>query len=186
MSGGSIAAAARPGGVERPRTVAARRSIPGDVYRELAPVDLTVVEEPDRLGRFHVAGELDEREAARAARLAIGRQVDLYDAARLGQKLRQGILRGPDIQIADEDTSCNGSVSPVDRGVDPIPFGMESVVKPSRRAARTASAALISSANMPTWSGQGGSFASTYWHSSWLHWTSSRSGASGGWGASAG
>jgi hypothetical protein len=105
---GPIAAPARPRVVERPRTVAAGRSIPGDVDRELAPVDLTVVEEPDRLGRFHVAGELDEREAARASRLSIGRQVDLDDAARLGQKLRQGILRGCDVQVADENTRWNG------------------------------------------------------------------------------
>ena len=33
---------------------------------------------------------------------------------------------------------------------------------PSRRAARASPAALISSANMPKWSGHGGSFASTY------------------------
>jgi hypothetical protein len=66
------------------------------------------VEEPDRLRRFHVAGELHEREAARASRLSIGRQVDLDDAARLGQKLRQGILRGRDVQVADEDTRWNG------------------------------------------------------------------------------
>jgi hypothetical protein len=42
------------------------------------------VEEPDRLGRLGLAGELDEREPSRAPGLAIGGQVDLDDAAGLG------------------------------------------------------------------------------------------------------
>jgi hypothetical protein len=94
--------------VERPRTVTARRSILGGIDRELATVDLTVVEEPDRPGRLGLAGELDEREPPRASSLTIGGQVDLDDAAGLGQKLRQGLRRGAEIQVPNEDASWNG------------------------------------------------------------------------------
>jgi hypothetical protein len=66
------------------------------------------MKEPDRLGRLGLVGELDEGEPPRAAGLAIGWQVDLHDAAGLGQKLREGIGRGSEVQIADEDAGWNG------------------------------------------------------------------------------
>src|SRR5581483_5395105 len=46
----------------------------------------------------------------------------------------------------------------------------------SRRASRSASAAAISSRKISTRRGHGGAFSSTYWQSSWSHWTKYRSG----------
>lgn len=66
------------------------------------------MKEPDRLGRLGFVAELDEGEPPRAAGLAIGGQIDLDDAAGLGQKLREGIGRGSEIQISDEDAGWNG------------------------------------------------------------------------------
>ena len=125
------------------------------------------MEEPDRLGGLGLAAELNEGKPPRAAGLTIGGQVDLDDAAGLGQKLCQGVPCGPEVQVPDEDASWNG-VSP---------FGSIGLVgarlsgsgsigqEASRRAARSASAAVISSANMPAFRGHGGTFASTYWQS---------------------
>jgi hypothetical protein len=74
------------------------------------------VEEPDRLGRLELAGELDERESARATGLPVSGQVDLDDAAGLGQELRQNILGGAEIQVPNEDAGWNGLSPPlVDR-----------------------------------------------------------------------
>jgi hypothetical protein len=66
------------------------------------------VKEPDRRRRLRLAGELDEREAPRASGLAISREVDLDDAARFGEELRQGVGRGPEVQVPDEDAGWNG------------------------------------------------------------------------------
>jgi len=66
------------------------------------------VEEPDRLGRLGFAGKLNEREPPRPSGLAISGQVDLDDAASRGQELRQGVRRGPEVQVPDEDARWNG------------------------------------------------------------------------------
>jgi len=62
------------------------------------------VEQADCLDRVRLGRELDESEAPRVASLSIGRQVHLDDAARLGQKLRQGLRRRALLQIPHEDT----------------------------------------------------------------------------------
>jgi hypothetical protein len=105
---GPVTARARAVRVERSRAVTAWRSVLGGVDRELPPVDLAVVEEPDRLGRLGLAGELDEREPPRSSGLAISGQIDLDDAASRGQELRQGVGGGPEVQVPDEDASWNG------------------------------------------------------------------------------
>jgi hypothetical protein len=66
------------------------------------------VEEPDRLGRLGLAGELDEREPPRPSGFTISGQEDLDDAARGGQELREGVRRGPEVQVPDEDARWNG------------------------------------------------------------------------------
>lgn len=62
------------------------------------------MEQADCLDRVRLGRELDESEAPRVASLSIGRQVHLDDAARLGQKLRQGLCGGASVQIPHEDT----------------------------------------------------------------------------------
>ena len=66
------------------------------------------MKEPDRLRRLGLVAKLDEGEPPRAAGLAIRRQVDLDDAAGFGQKLREGIGSGSEVQISDEDAGWNG------------------------------------------------------------------------------
>lgn len=70
------------------------------------------MEEPDRLGRLAVGGELDERESTRATGLTIGGKIHLHDAAGLGQELGQGVRRDSEVQIADEDAGWNGWCPP--------------------------------------------------------------------------
>lgn len=111
---GSVAAtsAARAVRVERSGTIPPRRAILRGVDRELAPVDLTVVEEPDRLGGLGLVAKLDEGEPPRASGLAVRGQVYLDDAACLGQELRQGVGRGAKVQVSDEDSGWNGLSPP--------------------------------------------------------------------------
>jgi hypothetical protein len=90
--------------VEPWRAVSPRWSIFRGVHGELAAVKLSIVEQPDCLDRVRLGRELDEGEAPRVASLSIGRQVHLDDAARLGQKLRQGLYGGASVQIPHEDT----------------------------------------------------------------------------------
>ena len=59
-------------------------------------------------------GELDERESARPAGLAIGRQVHVDDAPRFGEQRRQLLLGGAEIQIAYKNLRRNGSSFPAD------------------------------------------------------------------------
>jgi hypothetical protein len=102
-AGRSIASRARAARIERARAVTARRAVFGGVDGELSPVDLAVVEEADRLDRLGLAGELDEGEPPRAPGLTIGGEVDLDDGPRRGQEVSQGIRRGPEVQIPDEE-----------------------------------------------------------------------------------
>jgi hypothetical protein len=66
------------------------------------------VKELDRGGGLGLGGELDESEPSGPSGVAIRRQIDLDDAARLGQERAQGIRRGPGGQVADEDAGCDG------------------------------------------------------------------------------
>jgi hypothetical protein len=85
-----------------------RRAILRRVDGEPPPRHLAVVEEADRLGRLGLGGELDEGEPPRASGLPIGGEVDLDDGAGRGQELGQGVRRGLEVQIPDEDACWNG------------------------------------------------------------------------------
>jgi hypothetical protein len=91
-------------GVEPPWTVSTRWSILCGVHRELATVELSIVKQPNCLGRVLIGGKLDEGETPRGAGLSIGRQVHLDDVAGLGQKLSQGLRGRVSVQIPHEDT----------------------------------------------------------------------------------
>jgi hypothetical protein len=75
----------------------------GGIDVEASAPDLSAIEEPDRVGRLGVAGELHERKAPRPTGLAVGGEAGADDAARFGQKCRQLILGGLIAQVADED-----------------------------------------------------------------------------------
>ena len=79
--------ASRPGvsRIEWPRPGRARGPVLGRIDRQTSSLDLAIVKELDRRGRLGLGGELDEREPSGPPGLAIRRQVDLDDAASLGQ-----------------------------------------------------------------------------------------------------
>lgn len=89
--------------------VAGPRSVLGRVDHELPPVHLAIVEEPDRLGRFGLARQLDERKATRSTGLAVGGEVDVDDAPGLGEEPGQGVSGGLVAEVPDEDSWWNGS-----------------------------------------------------------------------------
>jgi hypothetical protein len=66
------------------------------------------VKELDRRGGLGLGGELNEREPPGPSGLAIRRQVDLDDAACLGQERSQHVRGRPNSQIADEDAGWDG------------------------------------------------------------------------------
>src|SRR5262249_48940389 len=73
---------------------ATRRAVLRLVDAERAPVELGAVELADRVGRGLAGGHLDEREAARAAGLAIGHHLDVDHLAAGGEGGAQVLLRG--------------------------------------------------------------------------------------------
>jgi len=99
--------------IERPRSGRARGPVLGRVDRQPSPLDLAIVEELDRRGGLGLGGELDERESPGPSGLAVRGQVDLDDAARLGQERGQRIRGGAEGEIPDEDASRDGSFPPV-------------------------------------------------------------------------
>ena len=72
--------------IERPRSGRARGPVLGRVDRQPSPLDLAVVKDLDRRGSLGLGGELHEREPPGPPGLAIRGQVDLDDAASLGQE----------------------------------------------------------------------------------------------------
>jgi hypothetical protein len=66
------------------------------------------VKELDRRGGLGLGGELNEREPPGPPGLAIRGQVDLDDAACLGQERGQSIRGGAEGEIPDEDAGCDG------------------------------------------------------------------------------
>jgi hypothetical protein len=157
--------------IERPRPGRARGPVLGRVDRQPSPLDLAVVKDLDRRGSLGLGGELHEREPPGPPGLPIRGQVDLDDAASLGQERGQSIRGGAEGQIPDEDAGCDGWFPPVSFRVWSFRLPAMVLQYLSWRASRATAAAWISSANMPAWSGHGGAFASTYWQSAWLHWT---------------
>ncbi len=94
--------------IERPRPGRARGPVLGRVDRQPSPLDLAVVKELDRRGRLGRGGELHEREPPGPAGLAIRRQEDLDDAARLRQERGQSFRSDAEGEIPDEDAGSDG------------------------------------------------------------------------------
>lgn len=94
----------------------ARRPILGRVDVELPSAELATIEDPDRLGGFGVARELDEGEAAGPTRLAVRGQVNADDTPRRGEQRGELVLGGPEVQITDEDLCRDGSPPSGSRG----------------------------------------------------------------------
>ena len=157
--------------IERPRPGRARGPVLGRVDRQPSPLDLAVVEDLDRRGSLGLGGELHERESPGPPGLAIRGQVDLDDAASLGQERGQSIRGDAEGEIPDEDAGCDGWCPPVlfrvwlfrsPAMVFSIPH--DGLRGPPRH----------SGSPRPTCrrgAGDGGAFASTYWQSAWVHWT---------------
>ena len=103
--------------IERPRPGRARGPVLGRVDRQPSPLDLAVVKDLDRRGSLGLGGELHERESPGPPGLAIRGQVDLDDAASLGQERGQSIRGDAEGEIPDEDAGCDGWCPPVLFGV---------------------------------------------------------------------
>jgi hypothetical protein len=99
--------------IERSQGGRPRRSVLGRVDSEPSPLDLAIVKELDRRGRLGLGSELDEREPPGPPGLAIRGQIDLDDAASLGQERGQSIHGRAEGEIPDEDAGCDGWVPPV-------------------------------------------------------------------------
>ena len=110
---GPIAPPARAARIERARSGRARGPVLGGVDREPSSIDLAVVKELDRRGGLGLGGELNEREPPGPPGLAIRRQVDLDDVARLGQERGQRVGGGAEGEVPDEDTGSDGWFPPV-------------------------------------------------------------------------
>jgi hypothetical protein len=110
---GPIAPPDRVARIERPRSGRAQGPVLGRVDRQPSPLDLAVVKELDRCGSLGFGGELNEREPPGSPGLAIRGQVDLDDAASLGQERGQRICGGAEGEIPDEDAGCDGWFPPV-------------------------------------------------------------------------
>jgi hypothetical protein len=145
-------------GIERPRSGRTRGPVLGRVDRQPSPLDLAVVKDLDRRGGLGLGGELHEREPPGPPGLAIRGQVDRDDAASLGQECGQSIRGDAEGEIPDEDAGCDGWCPPVVVRVRSFRSPTMVFHYSSRRASRTAAALWISSANMPTRSGDGGAF----------------------------
>ena len=156
--------------IERPRSGRARgRPVLGRVDRQPSPLDLAVVKDLDRRGSLGLGGELHEREPPGPSGLAIRGQVDLDDAASLGQECGQSIRGDAEGEIPDEDAGCDGWCPPVVVRVRSFRSPATVFQYSSRRASRTAAALWISSVNMPTRSGDGGAFRLDVLAVRWLH-----------------
>jgi hypothetical protein len=105
---GPIAPRARVVRIERSRSGRAWVPVLGSVDCQPSPLDLAVVKELDRRGGLGLGGELNEREPPGPPGLAIRGQVDLDDAACLGQERGQSIRGGAEGEIPDEDAGCDG------------------------------------------------------------------------------
>jgi hypothetical protein len=105
---GPIAPPARAARIERARSGRTRGPVLGGVDREPSSIDLAVVKELDRRGGLGLGGELNEREPPGPPGLAIRRQVDLDDVARLGQEGGQRVGGGGEGEVPDEDTGSDG------------------------------------------------------------------------------
>src|SRR5262245_14724537 len=88
---------------------APRATGPGasDVDPQLAAFQVPALEQPDRLGRLGIAGELHEGEPSRLTRHTIAREVDRDDTARRRQELCELLGSRLEAQVADEDPCWN-------------------------------------------------------------------------------
>ena len=92
---GPVIPPARAVRIERSRSGLAWWAVFRRVDDEPPSIDLAVVKEPDRRGGLGLGGELDESEPPGPSGVAIGWQVDLDDATRLGQERSQRVRSGP-------------------------------------------------------------------------------------------
>src|SRR5205823_7024576 len=79
---------------------------------QIAPAVLLAVELLDGALAVFLRSHLDEAEAARAARLAVGHDRSGLHFARLAEQLLQVFARGLEIQVADEKSNGHNGQNP--------------------------------------------------------------------------
>ena len=83
----------------------------GLVHAERAPIDERAVHALDRRRRLLISAHRDEREAARAARLAVHDDVNVGDLAAGREGLANAVARGVEGKVADVKTIAHVSLS---------------------------------------------------------------------------